>query len=74
MTSWEESNDVIIEDNDVYEGRAPKMEERSVYALAKETEDITAGYDADDEGIIIEENDAYAGAGHTTKNDDEIDI
>ena len=65
-------NDVIMEDNDVYQGGARKMEERSVYALAKETEDITPGYDADNEGMIIEENVAYEGSGHTTKNEDKM--
>ena len=65
-------NAVIMEENDVYQGGAPKMEEQSVYALAKETEDITAGYDADGEGMIIEGNTAYKGACHTTKNEDKM--
>ena len=55
-------NDIIMEDNDVYEGGTMMTEERSVYALAKETDDVNGEYDADSEGIIIEENNAYEGA------------
>ena len=58
-------NDLIMEENEVYESGSAIKE-------AKQTEDVTKGYDADVEEIIIEENDAYEGTGHTSKNDDEV--
>ena len=64
-------NDVIMEDNDVYEGGTQINEEQSVYALAKETEDVNEEHIADD-GVTIEENDVYEGTGHTVNKDDEL--
>ena len=64
-------NDVIMEDNDVYDGGTQITEERSVYALAKETADVNEKHNADD-GIIIEENDVYEGTGRTVNKDDEL--
>ena len=64
-------HDVIMEDNDMYEGGTKINEECFVYALAKETEDVNEEHNADD-GVIIEENDVYEGTGHSVDKDDEL--